>query len=169
MQNDAEQNQNIKKLGELINDIKFAMLTTVEPDGSLRSRPMAAQQVEFDGDLWFFTGASSHKVYDIENNPQVNVAFSEPSDQNYVSMSGRATLVRDRQKAEDLWNVFYRSWFPKGLDDPDLALIKVEVDGVEYWDSPSSAVVHLYGLAKVMLTGTPPSPGDNEKLDLSNA
>ncbi len=108
------------------------MLTTVEPDGSLRSRPMATQQVEFDGDLWFFTGASMHKVYDIENNPPCNVAFSDPNDQNYVSMSGRAALVRDKQKAKDLWNVFYRSWFPQGLDDPDLALLRVEVDGAEY-------------------------------------
>lgn len=66
MQNDAERNEHIKKLGELTKDIKFAMLTTVEPDGSLRSRPMATQQVEFDGDLWFFTGASSHKVHEIK-------------------------------------------------------------------------------------------------------
>jgi general stress protein 26 len=168
MQNEAERNENIKKLGELIKDVKFAMLSTVEGDGSLRSRSMASQQVEFDGDLWFFTGASSHKVHDIENNPQVNVAFSDPNDQNYVSMSGRATLVRDQQKAEDLWNVFYRSWFPKGLDDPDLALLRIEVAGAEYWDSPSSAVVHVYGLAKARLTGTPLSSGDKEKLNLSN-
>jgi general stress protein 26 len=168
MQNDAERNERIKKLAELIKDIKFAMLTTVEEDGSLRSRPMATQQTEFDGDLWFFTGASSHKVYDIDNNPHVNVVFAEPDDQSYVSISGRAYLVRDQQKAKDLWNPFYRTWFPDGLDDPDLALLKVEVTGAEYWDSPSSAVVHLYGLAKALVTGQRPQPGDNEKLDLTN-
>jgi general stress protein 26 len=84
-------------------------------------------------------------------------------------MSGRAALVRDKQKAKDLWNVFYRSWFPQGLDDPHLALLRVEVDGAEYWDSPSSAVIHAYGLAKAVLMGRPPGPGDNEKIDLSNA
>lgn len=108
-------------------------------------------------------------MYDIAHNPQVNVAFANPDDQNYVSMQGRASLVRDKQKAKDLWNVFYRTWFPQGLDDPNLALLKVAVNGVEYWDSPSSAVVHLYGLAKAMLTGQSPSPGDNEKVDLSHA
>lgn len=167
MQNDAERNNSIKKLAELIKDIKFAMLTTVEADGSLRSRPMAAQQTEFDGDLWFFTGVSSHKVYDIENNPHVNLAFSDPNEQSYISISGRARLVPDRQKAEQLWTPFYRTWFPHGLDDPDLALLKVDVEGAEYWDSPSSVVVHLYGVAKAMVTGERPQPGDNEKLDLA--
>ena len=57
----------------------------------------------------------------------------------------------------------------QGLDDPDLALLKIEVMGAEYWDSPSSAVMHAYGLAKAVLTGRPPSPGDNEQSDLSNA
>ena len=93
MQNEAERNNSIKKLAELIKDIKFAMLTTVEADGSLHSRPMATQQTEFDGDLWFFTGVSSHKVHDIENNPQVNIASADPNDQSYISMSGRAHLV----------------------------------------------------------------------------
>jgi general stress protein 26 len=168
MKNEAERNESIKKLAELIKDIQFSMLTTVEADGSLRSRPMATQQTEFDGDLWFFTGVSSHKVHDIENNPQVNVAFSNPQDQSYVSIKGRAYLVRDQQKAKDLWNPFYRTWFPDGLDDPDLALLKIETEGAEYWDSPSSAVVHLFGLAKALATGQRPQPGDNEKLDLGN-
>ena len=168
MRTETQRNEGIKKLADLINDIKFAMLTTVEADGSLHSRPMATQQVEFDGDLWFFTGASAHKVHDIEQNPQVNVAFANPDDQSYVSMSGRAHLVLNRQKAEELWNPFYRTWFPDGLDDPDLALLKINVESAEYWDSPSSAVVHLFGVAKAMVTGERPEPGDNEKLELNH-
>ncbi len=152
MQNDAAWNEHIKKLDELTNDISFAMLTTVEPHGSLQSRPMATHQMAFNGDLWVFTGASSHKVYNVENNPQVNVTFSDPDGQKYVAMPGRASLVLDTQKAKDLWNGLYRWWFPHGLDNPDLVVLKIEVDGAKEWDSPSRAVIHAYGLAKIVLT-----------------
>ena len=94
----TDRNENIKKLRELIEQIQFAMLTTVEDDGTLRSRPMATQQTEFDGDLWFFTNASAPKVDEVQQNQKVNVSYAEPKDQKYVSVSGTAELVRDRQK-----------------------------------------------------------------------
>ena len=86
----------IKKLGELIEDIKIAMLTTVEEDGSLRSRPMGTQQVEFDGDLWFFTGQSTAKVDEIQQDQHVNISYANPDDNRYVSVSGRARLRASR-------------------------------------------------------------------------
>ena len=168
MSNDKERAEAIKKMGELIKDIKFGMLTTVDEDGSLRSRPMATQQVEFDGDLWFFTNASAPKVDEVEHDRHVNVSFAAPEKQRYVSVSGTARLVRDRKKAEQLWNPFYKAWFPKGLDDPDLALLKVHVGKAEYWDSSSSAVVHLVGFVKAVATGTPYQPGENEKINLES-
>jgi general stress protein 26 len=76
----------IRKLGELIHDIKFAMLTSTHTDGSLHSRPMATQQVEFDGNLWFFTGLNSEKVRELESNPEVNLSYSAPDAQRYVSV-----------------------------------------------------------------------------------
>ena len=166
MMNDKDRDETIKKLRELIKDIKFAMLTTAGDDGSLRSRPMATQQTEFDGDLWFFTNASAPKVDEIRHDQHVNVSFSSPEDHRYVSVSGKAQIVRDRKKAEELWNPFYKAWFPEGLDDPDLALLKVPVEKAEYWDSPSSPVVHLIGFVKAVATGTRYQPGDNEKINL---
>lgn len=166
MDNEAERNENLRKLGEMIKDIEFAMLTTTEADGLLRSRPMATQQVDFDGDLYFFTQASSPKVDEVEREHNVNVSYAKPDDQRYVSVSGKARLVRDRAKIEELWNPALKAWFPKGLDDPELALLKVSVEQAEYWDGPSSAVVYLVGLAKAMVTGQPYHPGDNEKLNL---
>jgi general stress protein 26 len=157
----------IEKLRSLMKGIKFCMLTTVDDD-HLRSRPMALQQAEFDGDLWFFTGRSTDKSVEISHDAHVNVSFANPDDNQFVSLSGRARLVDDRAKAEQLWSVFYRAWFPGGLDDPDLVLIKVEVDRAEYWDSPDSTVVQLYGLAKAMLTGERPDPGAHEKLELQS-
>lgn len=122
----------IKKLGELIHDIKFAMLTSTHADGSLHSRPMATQQMEFDGNLWFFTGLNSEKVRELESNPEVNLSYSAPDDQRYVSVSGRADVSRDREKMKELWNPLLKAWFPGGLDDPDICLLHVDVTHAEY-------------------------------------
>jgi hypothetical protein len=74
--------------------------------------------------------------------------------------------ARDRGKMEALWRPQYRAWFPDGLDDPDLGLLKVSIEAAEYWDSPSSPVVHLIGLARAVLTGEPPRQmGDHGKID----
>lgn len=157
----------IEKIASLMRGVNIAMLTTIAPDGSLRSRPMALQQVEFDGDLWFFTGSHTPKVDQIDDDARVNVAFSHPSKQNYVSVSGRARLVNDRAKAEELWNPLLKAWFPQGLDDPELALLKVEVEGVEYWDAPSGPVAQIAGFVHSLATGkSPENIGDHEKLQL---
>ncbi|HEX8472650.1 MAG TPA: pyridoxamine 5'-phosphate oxidase family protein [Pyrinomonadaceae bacterium] len=166
MDNQADRDESIRKLGEMIQGIEFAMLTTVEDDGTLRSRPMATQQVEFDGDIYFFTRASSPKVDEVEQEHNVNVAYSNPEQHRYVSVSGKARLVRDRRKIEELWKPSLKAWFPDGLEDPDIALLKVEVEKAEYWDSPSSPVAHLVGFVKAVATGTTFQPGENEKLNL---
>ena len=157
----------VQKLGAMIKDIKIAMLTTVDADGSLRSRPMATQSTDFDGDLWFFTRADSPKVDEVRRDEAVNLSYAAPAKQRYVSISGTARLVRDRAKAEELWNPLLKAWFPQGLDDPDLALLKVAVEKAEYWDSPSSTMVHLVGFVKALATGQPYKPGENEKIDLA--
>ena len=94
------------------------------------------------------------------------MSYADTDGQRYVSVSGTAQLVRDRAKVEELWNPIFNAWFPDGLDDPDLALLKVTVEQAEYWDSPSSKVVQLYGFVKAVATGKRLSDeiGDNEKL-----
>ena len=168
MSDSPDQNEKIKKLRELIKDIDIGMLTTIDEDGSLHSRPMSTNsQVEFDGDLWFFTYASSHKVTEVEHDRHVNVSFSDPHKQQYVSISGRATLVRDRNKIQELWKPELKAWFPQGVDEPDIALLKVNVDSAEYWDAPSSFVAHTIALVKAITTGEKANPGENEKVNLS--
>jgi general stress protein 26 len=166
MDNAAQRNEQIKKLAELISDIEFAMLTTIEPDGTLRSRPMATQRREFDGDLWFYTRADTPKVEEVEREHNVCVAYARPDRQHYVSVSGKARLVRDRAKIEELWSPAYKAWFPDGLDDPQLALLKVTAEKAEYWDGQTSAVAHLVGLAKAAVTGRSYQAGENEKVNL---
>ena len=156
--------QQLSKLDELIKDIRIAMLTTVDQDGSLRSRPMAAPQVAFEGELWFFTVEDTPKVEEAQQHHQVNVSFADPEHQYYVSISGTATLARDRQKLEELWSPWFRTWFPQGLDEPNLALLKVDVEKAEYWDPPSSTMVQLYGVVKATLTGKAPQAGEHAKL-----
>lgn len=160
----------VKKLGKLISDIQYAMLTTAEPDGTLRSRPMATHfnhnSKEFDGTLWFFTKDHSPKVDEVQQDHHVGISFASPEQSTYVSVSGMATLVKDRKKNEELWTDKYIAWFPKGLDEPELALLKVTVDKAEYWDTPSSTVAHITGFVKATLTGKPHHAGDHDKIEM---
>lgn len=160
------QHDDVKKLAEMIKDIRFAMLTTAQRDGSLRSRPMGTQQVEFDGHLWFFAGADSAMTDEIQANQHVNVSYAAPDDNRYVSVSGSATIIHDKAKAKELWNPTLKAWFPKGLDDPNLALLRVIVNYAEYWDAPSSKMVVLASFVKSLATGKPADVGENEKLTL---
>jgi general stress protein 26 len=158
-----------QKLWSLIKDIRIGMLTTADDDGTLRSRPMGNLDYEFSGDLWFFTYGGSPKAQDVEQERQVNVAYSNPDDNVWVSVSGTATVVRERERMEELWSPILKTWFPKGLDEPDIALLRISVTKAEYWDAPSSTLIHLYGFVKSQLTGRPPEGGENEKLDLERS
>src|SRR5688500_8877434 len=155
----------VNKLKELLEGIDFCMLTTVDA-GHLRSRPMSTQQAEFDGDLWFFTSDTTHKVEEIRKDDRVNAAYSQPDENRYVSVSGRAEIIRDREKIEELWNPIHKAWFPEGKDDPALCLLKVNVEQAEYWDAPNSKIVQVYGFVKALATGTEADYGENEKLSL---
>jgi general stress protein 26 len=158
--------QSIEKLRSLIKDVRVAMLTTVDEDGTLRSRPMATQSQEFDGTLWFFTRRDSGKVDEVEREHQVNVSYANPSDQHYVSVTGTARLITDRAKIDELWSPLLKAWFPHGKDDPAIGLLKVDVDRAEYWDAPSSTMVKIAGFIKAITTGRTYNPGTNERLDL---
>jgi general stress protein 26 len=157
--------ENVRKLREMIKGIEFAMLTTVEDDGSLRSRPMATQRIEFDGDLYFFTKASAPKVDEVERDRNVCVSYAAPEDQRYVSMSGLARLLRDRAKVEEFWFADLETWFPDGLEDPELALLWISVTQAEYWEGPFGTLVFLPRVKK-MAAGAGFESDENEKLEL---
>jgi general stress protein 26 len=160
----TESTSDISKLEEFIKDIPFAMLTTVESTGLLRSRPMTVQSADFDGDLWFFTAEHSSKVDDVRRYPNVNLSFAK--DQKFVSVSGRAEIVADPMKRAELWSPGYKAWFPKGLEDPELTLMKVTVERAEVWESPGNLLVQLLNFAKTIGGGRPkPSDlGEHKKL-----
>jgi general stress protein 26 len=158
---------NAQKLFELIRDLRICMMTTEEADGSLHSRPMYNMQPDESGNLWFFTKLQSPKVAEISKDRQVNLAYADPDAQHYVSISGVAEVVREKAMIDEKWSEGLRTWFPEGKDDPSIALIRVKPVRGEYWDSPSSTLVHLYGYVKATLTGQPPTElGEQKKVSL---
>ncbi|MBD1909795.1 MULTISPECIES: pyridoxamine 5'-phosphate oxidase family protein [unclassified Leptolyngbya] len=161
-----EQSNQIQKLQSLIKDIEYGMLTTID-NGYLRSRPMAThKEIDADGILWFFTDVTSHKVAEVEQEHQVNVSYSAPDKQTYVSISGRAEVVRDRTKMQELWHPSLKAWFPQELDEPNIALLKITVEQAEYWDSPAGWVAKTLGFIKATATGERAGSGENAKINL---
>ena len=157
----------LQKLREMVKDIDFCMLTTVDENGDLHSRPMSSNgDIDRHGDIWFFTGASSHKVDEIAKLPKVNVSFADPENQRYISVTGTAQLVSDRAKIEELWKPEFKMWFPEGKDDPEIALLRINLEKAEYWDSPSSTVGYALSFVSSLVSGKEAEYGENKKIDL---
>ena len=123
--------EEMETLRELIKDVDTAMLTTVTEEG-LVSRPMKTQEVEFDGDLWFFTKKETNKYEEILNDQDVNVAYAGKS---YVSVRGRAEIVEDLNKKKELWSKAYEKIMQTSYDDSSVILIKVKAEAAEYWET----------------------------------
>ncbi|MDA1055583.1 MAG: pyridoxamine 5'-phosphate oxidase family protein [Planctomycetota bacterium] len=155
----------VKHLREMIHDIPVAMLTTVAPDGSLNSRPMVNVNEQFDGDLWFFTAFDDPKVAEIAAHPTVNVSFADTSKGRYVSAAGKAELVRDEKRIELHWTDGCEPWFPKGPQDPNLGLLKVDVESAEYWDQQQGTMVAVAGFFKRLVTGDKSASVKSEQVD----
>jgi general stress protein 26 len=142
-------------LQKLIKDVETAMLTTVSGEDFLRSRPMVTQKTDDTGVLWFFTNDHQAKAEELEEDPRVNVSYSNPSANRYVSVSGLGEVVHDEEMKRKLWKPILKAWFPDGVDDPHLSLLKVYIEKAEFWDAPASTWVELAGFAKALLTGKP--------------
>ena len=157
------------KLKELIHDIDLAMVTTVTVDGTLRSRPMVTRHFDDDGILWFFTLDDSGKAHDVGEEHAVNASYAEPKEHRYVSVTGNATIVHDRDKARKFWDSSLKTYFPRGLDEPHLALLRVAIESAEYWDAAKSSMVQLLAITKSAPTGDQPDLGENVRIDVRNA
>jgi general stress protein 26 len=130
----------IQQLASWIHGMEFAMLTTEDRMGHLRSRPMVVLEDMTDDALWFFTEASCHKVDDVQGHHAVNVSYTDSTSGRFVSVSGRARVIRDRAQLRALWSSKLKPWFPKGAEDPEIALLRVEVFEAELWQSPDRQI-----------------------------
>ena len=117
-----------QKIWDLIRNEHTAVLVTVSTDGSLDSRPMGCVQKEFDGTLWFLTFKDSPKVLAIAENQHALVSYARPSDYEFISISGRARIVDDRDQVQALWSEGFRVWFPNGPESPNIALLALDVE-----------------------------------------
>ena len=153
----------LTKLGELIEDMSVAMLTTFnEAEGMLMSRPMSPQEMCEQGAIWFLTDPSSNKVKHLQ---VMNLGFSNESDSTYVSISGHGEIVDDRARIENLWTVFAKPWFPNGVDSSNLALLKFVPHSAEYWDAPNSKMVRMLAMAASIVAAKPIGMGEHGNLN----
>jgi general stress protein 26 len=154
----------IKKIGELVEKARVGVLTTTDANKHLVSRPLAMQEVEFDGTLWFFTQDPSPKVDDISKHDEVNVSFE--SGNGWVSIAGTASISHDQAKIDELWNKRAEAWFEQGREDPSVALLKVDAHTAEYWASDDPKPVIMLKVAKAAVTGGTPNVGENHTVEL---
>ena len=145
---------NAQVFAEKIEGISTAMLTTRTRDGRLTSRPMVAPPLDFDGSLWFFTHAASDTAEEIGMDDDVCATFVDDGAHRYVAAVGRASIVNDPAKARALWTPELTPWLNGGLDDPELRLVRVEVERAEFWE-PSGVLVRLVGFVRSTLSPEP--------------
>ncbi len=149
------------KLAELIEDIHVTMLTTAGDSGDLESRPMAPQEMDSEGAIWFLTTNHSEKTRHLAH---VNLSLMHASRGTYVSLSGHASISTDREHIHRLWSALAKPWFPDGPDSPHVVLFKFIPTKAEYWDAPHSRTVRLFALAASVIAGKPVGMGDNKTL-----
>jgi general stress protein 26 len=147
---------NAADLEARIKGIRFPMLTWQDSEGHLLSQPMTRQDVDADGGIWFFTSTLTSLWESIALRPEVNLAFSDQENSLYVSVSGTAERVVDRERIRAMWNAGAQAWFPAGPDDEHAVLLRVNAHTAEYWDSNDSKMVRLFAMAKAAITGSKP-------------
>ena len=156
----------IEKLTDVIDGLDTAMFTTRTANGRLVSRPLRMQEIDEDGAMWFVTDRNSHKTEEIHAHPQVNLAFAAPADNTYVSVSGKATVLFDKARLQALWSPAMMVFYPDGLDDPDLCVLRVDLESAEYWDSPGGLVGNALYLAAAAITGDAGALSENRSMEL---
>jgi general stress protein 26 len=161
-------NADLAKLGELIDGVEIAMLTTHAADGSMVSRPLQTLKFDASGELVFFTAADSHKIDELRANPDVNIAYAHPGERRYVSVRGTARIDRDRATIDELWSATQRVFFAEGKDDPNLAVLRVHVRDAAYWESAGNFVARALDFARGMLSEEPSDLGQHGRLSGSD-
>lgn len=156
-------NEEVNKVIGIINDVRIGMVAT-QSQGRLVSRPLTVIDVKEDGDLWFFSTAQSDIVREFESQSLVNVSFS--GNKEWVSVSGRASVVRDVAKKKELWNPMVETFATEGPESPETVLLRVDSEAAEYWKNPGGAASMVAGWVKQKLTGKNAEPGDSNTVQL---
>lgn len=154
----------LETIRTILKSAHTAIVTTRSHGDALHSRPLGLVQDEFTNTLWFFTQDPSPKTTDVAHHPEVNVSVSDGK--GHLSLSGKASVDRDRARIDEFWNPWAEAWFEGGKDDPTVALLRVDVDTVEVWDMDKPAIAKGFELVTGLLTRTPPDVGDSRTVAL---
>lgn len=163
MKVEDQESPELEKLADLIEDLGAAMMITMDEDERLVSRPMSPLKMDTKGSFWFFTDINSNKVQQID---RINLSFSNESDSIYVSVAGHGVMINDRELMRELWTPFMKPWFQDGVESPQLALLKVTPQTVEYWDSTHSKMVRMFAIAASVIAARPIGMGEHGKLSI---
>lgn len=133
----------LTEISDTMRDIDICMLTTQAASGGLESRPMSNnRQVTYEGDSYFFSLGEMPVVKQITNDPRVNLSLVGRK-QFYLSISGTASIIRERAKLEKHWTKDIEKWFEQGLDTPGIVLIRVEAQHIQYWNGHEEGEISL--------------------------
>jgi general stress protein 26 len=157
----AHQND-IARVWDILENNSIGMLTT-QFSGGLRARPLDARPDREAGAISFVTDVRGHKDDEIAARPDVCFVVTVPKDNVYLSITGRATVTRDRLKAAEIWKKTDDVWWKGGPDDPNARVLTIELVMAELWDGPSSSLVAAFEFAKARMTGEKPFLGENRK------
>jgi general stress protein 26 len=153
----------LARLKELIDKVRIGLLTTVDVDGALHTRPVETLRCDADGTLWFFTDLASPKANELARDTRVSVGYSQPSKKIYAVVTGRGRILRDRALAAQLWTAAQRAWYLRGVDDEHLSILRVTLQRAEYWETPGR-LSYLLAAAAAGVSGKPATLGRSRKL-----
>jgi general stress protein 26 len=166
MEKNLQSGEAITKLQEMVSDIRTCIFITSGKSCMHSSRPMAAVEADHQGNIWFFTSNHSNKVKDIEQEAQVDLVFAHPGKDSYLHIKGRAVVVSDKTTIAEKWTPIVKAWFPGGINDPGLCLVKVKSDEAHYWDTESTKMVEMLKVALSAITGKSMAEGVHGELHI---
>lgn len=160
--------EQMDKIQALVKDVKYTMMTTRTSDDHLHSCPMNTTETSIGAkEIWFIGHTPSETVENIKKHPEVNLAYATQDNKDYLSIAGKAELVDDKEKLDELWSTIYNAYFEQGKEDPKVQLIKVVPHGAEYWANGNSfANVFKITAAAVTDTAVGDSLGENFSITL---
>lgn len=165
---DQNKTEAVQKLQELVKDVNVCMFTTVDNEGIVTTRPMTTINVDEEGNLWFFTNEFGENILNDSYDNSAYLIYSHPGANTYVYVKGTSNIILDKTKIQELWKPMLKAWFPHGVDDPKLCLIKVIAEEAKYWNSTSNKMVVFYNIVKAIAKKEKYQEGEIGKLNLTN-
>ena len=155
----------LDRVWEIMEDVAVCMVTT-HAGNQMRSRPMHAFPERDEGAIYFVTDTRGAKDDEIAAAPDVCLSFADIGDNTFLSITGRAEMVRDPAKAEELWSSEAQAWWPRGPQDPAVRVLRVAPEQAEYWDTRGNSIVVALKVMAARMTGRQPDLGENKKVQV---